>query len=848
MKKNFVILLLLLINQWIFADRDIEYIIREDGVYCGFSGKFCKIEDADPATFIVEIPAVPYAKDRNNVYWCGKKLPDANVATFRRLMNTDFGSDDKHVYYRSEKLYGANPASFSVLKHNLGVDERYIYSNASVLDSLRADFSYYANFIISGDDVFIDLGDLDAKTVEIIKSKNHSAMNKYDEYMNGEEEPVHQYFNIYDDDIRRNNGSNLKHADMKTFEVLDGFYAKDTTNVFCVFNKIFGADPETFELLHAFTGKDKRAVYSGWNEILLADPNSFEMMNQRYGKDDAHVFFDASKISGADVSTFTPINDYYAKDKNTAYFKYARIEGSDPHSFSASKYLYPYSKDKYAVYYKTQKIENADPASFVVLHHGYSKDKNTVFLYTSVIPEADPATFKWIVGTDYSVDRKHVFLERNKIENSDGMSFRVLNDDYCLDKNQVYYHGQKTGADPESFQPLNTVYSKDNRNVFYKTVKIDGADLSSFKVGGESDYSFAYDNNYLYFHHDKEEIDIETFEIDEHFRTFRDKNHTFRLKKTNSGGLIERDCYLGHEVDTYPVYMDTIPFRDYILKSITYPYPDGSFQARIMLTVNIDTCGRISNFDFIRDADCLPCRKNILETLENAKPFIPATRDDKSVCFSSIIMIPYGYFAKPYQSQFFWYLSPEDSSIIDVLYTDMEFTEFLDKDAGCKDCISVGQLDELPVYQDTISFEKYINESRKPLFWKYNDKGRYVVAAEIDTLGELSHIRILDDNAHCEECLANVYEILKTAKPFTPGRKDGQAVRTSVIFSIPYNERIHTFLNPLYEYLNPRDWSIEKNSIEWHRGQLTKQKRPEFKAYAHRFINSMKQKENNSIR
>lgn len=102
--------------------------------------------------------------------------------------------------------------------------------------------------------------------------------------------------------------------------------------------------------------------------------------------------------------------------------------------------------------------------------------------------------------------------------------------------------------------------------------------------------------------------------------------------------------------------------------------------------------------------------------------------------------------------------------------------EFLDKGTGCNDCISVDLLDELPVYQDTISFEEHISESRKPLL-KYHDKGRSVVSAVIDTLGKLSHIRILDDNAHCEECLENVYEILRTAKSFIPGRKDEPANR-----------------------------------------------------------------------
>lgn len=214
-----------------------------------------------------------------------------------------------------------------------------------------------------------------------------------------------------------------------------------------------------------------------------------------------------------------------------------------------------------------------------------------------LIPLADAETFKDF-GMGYGVDCNHVFYRGTIVENVDPASFVLLDKGYSKDKHFVFLRTSIIlEADPKSFQPLNSVYSKDNRNVFYKTTKIEGADLLSFKVGGKGDYCFAYDNNYLYFHHNKEEIDIETFEIDEHSRSFRDKYHTYSLKSTSSGGLIDKDCYPGHEVDTYPVNIDTIPFRDYILKSITYPYPDGSFQARFALTINIDTFGRISNVD-----------------------------------------------------------------------------------------------------------------------------------------------------------------------------------------------------------------------------------------------------------
>lgn len=491
MKKSFIILLLLLINQWIFAQGNVDYIIRKDGVYCGSRGEYGILENADPATFVIEIPTVPYAKDRNNVYWNGEMLPDANAATFRRIMNTDYGTDGKGVYFGSEKLFGADLESFNVLKPDLAADKHFIYSKASVLDSLRANFSYYANFVISGDNVFENYTDLNAETLEIIKSKKHRAMDRYEGYVERMEVAAHEYFNIYFDDINHRNRYNLRYAHMETLKILGNYHAKDSFLVLFIFDIISRADPKTFEVLSGFIGKDKRAVYSGQNEIFYADPNSFEMISQRYGKDGTDVFFDDSRLPDADLKTFTPINEHYGKDRNRAFFKFTPIAGSDPCSFSTSEYLYPYSMDKHAVYYKAETIENADPASFVLLYNGYSKDKYSVFLYTSIIPEADPGTFKRVVGTDYSTDREHVFFNGKKLENSDGMSFRVLDDDYCLDKNNVYYYGKITGADPATFKVASNKYG-------YPTYPGSEEDLKNFIMDRLDFSKYPHTTDYRY--------------------------------------------------------------------------------------------------------------------------------------------------------------------------------------------------------------------------------------------------------------------------------------------------------------------------------------------------------------
>ena len=60
----------------------------------------------------------------------------------------------------------------------------------------------------------------------------------------------------------------------------------------------------------------------------------------------------------------------------------------------------------------------------------------------------------------------------------------------------------------------------------------------------------------------------------------------------------------------------------------------------------------------------------------------------------------------------------------------------------------------------------------------------------------------------------------QAAKPFTSGKKNGKAVRTSAIFAIPYNGRIRQFLNPLCLYLNPQGSVVENTDIRMHQKMI----------------------------
>jgi len=125
-------------------------------------------------------------------------------------------------------------------------------------------------------------------------------------------------------------------------------------------------------------------------------------------------------------------------------------------------------------------------------------------------------------------------------------------------------------------------------------------------------------------------------------------------------------------------------------------------------------------------------------------------------------------------------------------------------------CYLLDELDEKPVYLDTLSFTEHVLRT-----WKHPDtlgesaniNGGYVISMNIDTLGHITNIKILRDLG-CKRCLANLYEILNTAKSFTPPKKNGKPVCLSFVFKIPYDGNIMRFQLP-FPYLNSRDKNEE---------------------------------------
>lgn len=159
------------------------------------------------------------------------------------------------------------------------------------------------------------------------------------------------------------------------------------------------ADPKSFQSLQGGYAKDRHRVYFSGASLQAADPQSFKVLSDTYAKDNARAYFEDKSIAGADTGSFVALNDLnYARDKNDIYILGAAIGVCDAPSFRWLKD--DWQVDGKCAYMRGTKLPNAHPQSFVVINGWYAKDAEHVYSSVThkVIDGADAATFRLAEG------------------------------------------------------------------------------------------------------------------------------------------------------------------------------------------------------------------------------------------------------------------------------------------------------------------------------------------------------------------------------------------------------------------------------------------------------------------
>jgi len=189
----------------------------------------------------------------------------------------------------------------------------------------------------------------------------------------------------------------LKGADPKTFEVLEGPYAKDKRFAYLQGKRIVGADASTFELIKSNITRDKDYIYIGSRRLKGIDARTFEFLSEYLGdyKDQDRVFLQNQELVDAHAPSFSMLNRKYSKDRQMVWL-YGKVLDSKPNA-SSFRVITPHSDftlDKDSVFYKGIRIEGSDPDQFEIIREDYGKDGNHVYRKEKILEGKDPKTFR----------------------------------------------------------------------------------------------------------------------------------------------------------------------------------------------------------------------------------------------------------------------------------------------------------------------------------------------------------------------------------------------------------------------------------------------------------------------
>lgn len=310
---------------------DNGYFKDKNNIYYGLSGNLYKIKNADLQTF--EVLTSPYsssvyfAKDKNNVYYNGKKLDGIVPNDFEQIQS--YFIKDKNGIYKFEE--GENEQDLKITPINAKID----FKNLKELD-----WKYFGddkNIYYFDEDSFKKVDKADINSFERIdftaffKDKN----------------------NVYYE------GEKIEGIDMNSIEVINGMCIKDKNSVFYEGKKLRNISPNNFNIFDGGISYDK----------ILVDKNGAYKLLENENQKDKIIPLDSKNIDLKTLERFdTPMDgSNYFKDKNGVYFlngeKFVKINGADIDSFEVTM-RGKYGKDRSNVYFEGKKMEGENPKKF----------------------------------------------------------------------------------------------------------------------------------------------------------------------------------------------------------------------------------------------------------------------------------------------------------------------------------------------------------------------------------------------------------------------------------------------------------------------------------------------------
>lgn len=106
-------------------------------------------------------------------------------------------------------------------------------------------------------------------------------------------------------------------------------FRKDSLHVYYNDTIVKDADPTTFEVINGYWEKDTHSYYAKGKLFPGIDSTTFQILDIDQAMDKNNVYFENYIIEGADVKTYRVQGDYCGKDTNGCYKQGKRVDCSD---------------------------------------------------------------------------------------------------------------------------------------------------------------------------------------------------------------------------------------------------------------------------------------------------------------------------------------------------------------------------------------------------------------------------------------------------------------------------------------------------------------------------------------
>ena len=484
------------------------------------------------------------------------------------VTSIDYFVDKNNIYYAYEdleKIQGADKNSFEVLGNYIAKDKNNVYYNGKKMENVDSkSFKNFGNFIgkdknrvfyITGNE---DIKDADAESFEIMgdtyyfRDKNNIFVIKYsNDFPDGE------------------GFVKLPNIDRNSFITLSEEIGKDKNGVYYIDEKINGINPNKVKVIEKI-GQDNYILQSENNYYLTFNSNSdlYDRKNDKIeAKKINNLNIDFSTFKYFEIlNYYKDKNSFYYRSDNDLKKIKSEI---DVKSADKVLELNDFVKDKNNLYYfsngKIEKINlNIDVKSLEFFddidssYSSYIKDRNNVYFVDNkngkvkIVKNADKNTFQ-IVNGNYGVDRKNVYYNGEKLDSVGIEGLKIFDDNYLKDNKNVYeiYTTddekikiraiKNLNIDVASFEDIfKEVFYKDKNSVYYVDMtedkqelkKLEGADADTFELG-----IFSKDKNSVYVDKQRlEGVSPKGFEIlDNDLNFIKDYKNVFYLDRADDG-------------------------------------------------------------------------------------------------------------------------------------------------------------------------------------------------------------------------------------------------------------------------------------------------------------------------